>query len=167
MARTKIKNKVKVETVTKQPDEPGLMKFRVVKGTHYEIDRTKKSKAGRCSRKRFVSGDVVESYRELDKIFKNKFQRVSDDIEETIPVRSGFRTLNRGGDRYDVLNEKTGTIINEEFLTLEQAKELERAAGGPIDKFPSHLQDLLYQPQKGKTQMPDGSLVSDEEGLVE
>ena len=164
MARTTSKKK---DNVKKEVKGPKTIKFRLLKGAHYEIDRTKKIKAGRATRKRYVTGDIIESIEDLSKKFKNKFVRVDDDMNETPQKAKGFRTFDRGGDRYDVVNEITGKVINENFLTLEQAKRLEQAASAPIDEFPEDLIPLLYQPQDGQVQMPDGSVMKEEEpGLV-
>lgn len=36
----------------------------------------------------------------------------------------GLKIVHRGGGRYNVINEKTGTPINDKLLTREQAEEL-------------------------------------------
>jgi len=57
----------------------GPMRFRVTNGNHYEFDPRIKAQ------RRYVAGQVLSSYRQLDKIFLNKFVQV----EDSIPVSTG------------------------------------------------------------------------------
>lgn len=111
------------------------MRFRVVAGTHYD------------GNKAYCTGDVIESYVQLDQKFKNKFVQVFDEEENAKPLpekrQNGFRTIRRGGNRFDVINEKSGEVINERFLSLDEAKELERAADVPFAKMEPRLKELL------------------------
>ena len=100
--------------------------------------------------KKYGTGDIIESYRQLDVLFKGTtFTRVTEGeaLTEPIPEKrdNGFRTLRRNGNLFDVVNTKTGEVINDGYLTLEEAKELERAAGVPFDQMPEHLLSKLHE----------------------
>lgn len=109
------------------------MKFKLVSGAH--LDDSKK--------KAYEPGDIVESTRELDKIFKNKFIRVEEESapvsapvevpkasveeEESAPVRTKkikFKKVSAGKDKWNVIRKDTKKKINAEPVTEEEADSI-------------------------------------------
>ncbi len=57
------------------------MKFEVIRGKHCEPIVQGKGRKGKAN-KNYSTGDIVESDKPLDKIFKNKFKRVGKFVTE-------------------------------------------------------------------------------------
>lgn len=117
-----------------------MMKFKVTSGVHIE---NKNNKA-------YEVGDVVESDRELDKIFKNKFIRVGEDAsparvappapatvvkppaantgaKETEVVRTKklkFKKVIAGKGKFNIVRRDNGKPINAEPLSKEEAENV-------------------------------------------
>jgi len=86
----------------------------------------------------FDKGDIVDSNRDLDKIFRHKFRRVRpeeiglepEDIEEVpepaqdTPPPPALRARHKGRGRWVVENVETGKQINDEYLTKAEAVAL-------------------------------------------
>lgn len=131
------------------------MKFRLLSGRHYEGGKCYESNPQNLSRKerqKIKCGEVVESDKDLAEIFKNKFERVEDDVPTTVkpdnpnslklkakavkkakakkgPEKSGKLQLkHRGGPKWDVVRKDTGEAINDEGLSKEDAQALVDAA---------------------------------------
>lgn len=111
------------------------MKFKVKSGCHVDGAKT------------FEVGDVVESVRELDKVFPNKFTRVEEPVnkvtapaptpvstvtksaakleEKTVRTKKvQYRVEKKGKNKYDVVDIATGKAVNEEFLSEKEANTL-------------------------------------------
>ncbi len=119
------------------------MKFRVLRGNHYEGS---KCYLGPNKEKGRLKGEVVESDKNLAKVFENKFEEVSDDVPATekpdnpnskatkIAAKKAAKTSgklelkHRGGPKWDVVRKDTGEPINDEGLSKEDAQALIDAA---------------------------------------
>lgn len=125
---------------------PAKMKFRLLSGRHSMVVGA--DERGRTLRKYINCGDIVESDVDMAAEFKGKFvrvqaeekaQRVSAAASQLASVLAQkaaseqdasrpapmLRVVDRQGGRYDVIREDTGLPINDKFLSLAEAKDLE------------------------------------------
>jgi len=126
------------------------MRFKLLNGNYFERNKNGK----RASQVKYEAGSVIESERELDKLFQNKFERLAD-IEKQEPEKKVGRTRppapkgpsddedggddkepveprplaakHKGGGRWDVYNTETGKKINDSFLTKAEAFRMAEA----------------------------------------
>ena len=85
---------------------------------------------------RYLPGAVIESTRDLDKVFLNKFERIrssrqrSESVEEAKAADKPvvLATKHKGRGRYDVINTVTEKRINDEYLTKAQAEAMVASA---------------------------------------
>ena len=113
------------------------MRFRVLAGLHREGDKL------------FHKGDIVESDKDLDEIFRNKFEAVTgstrtrgvsiqesldkakgarDDDDDVDPPAVTLKAIHKGGGRWVVVNTETGEQVNEGYLKKPDAKAMETPA---------------------------------------
>jgi len=99
------------------------MKFKVLAGSHHQV-------TGHGRKKTYKKGDVVESDRQLDKIFKNKFKQLGVTVEDEegfvrVPVgRTGLAIQKKGEGEYFVINTNTSMVLNDEPVSKKQAEEM-------------------------------------------
>jgi hypothetical protein len=134
MARTK-----KNETTEKPKRHPLTKPYQLLSGRHYEPITREGSK--KIAHKLYTTGDIVWSAQDLEKKFVNKFRRLRDDQVDSIEalrtheVKKGAkkerRVVDRGNGRYDVIDNNSGQPVNEEYLSLEDAKYWEETGGPP------------------------------------
>ena len=96
-----------------------LRRYKIVAGKHTE----------RSPLRVYKPGEIIESERRLDEIFKNKFQLIDLQDEEpdaalgTKPDVIGLELVRRGS-RYHVMRSDTGEFITDKTLTKTQAQAL-------------------------------------------
>ena len=93
----------------------------------------------RVLRKVYTTGDIVWSARPLHKLFVNKFERLRKEeakaeeaSKDYIPEKDAKKkrkVVDRGGGRFDVMDLVSGQPLNEEYLSLEDAKYWEETGG--------------------------------------
>jgi len=139
---------------TPQIEETPKMKFRLLHGTHSQVIGL--GKDNKAIRKEYSTGDVIESDVDLTESFPNRFVRLTPEMEIQEKVAElkrrnpspkikavvdkiadnakavnraspRLRVVVRGPDMYDVIREDTGLPINDKFLSLDEAKSMERA----------------------------------------
>lgn len=93
------------------------MKFRVKFGAHVEDGV------------HYREGEVLECDRDLCTVFANKFECVDSSVTSVptppVPVKKKeMKIVVTGDDMCDVINIATGARVNDEFLTLDEAKEI-------------------------------------------
>jgi len=148
--------------VTNKPKASDKMKFQLISGKH-EINVKLDPATGRMQRRRLTTGDIVETEVDLCAVFPNRFKRIMPEevqkkassgsanrasvLTQTITAEAAkrgkgptkVRMMNRGGERYDVIREDNGLPLNDKFLSLEDAKDLElkmNAAADEAEKNP-------------------------------
>lgn len=147
MARTKKVDKP-AEVLAKnhpQARHPLAKPYHLMCGKHHEpyfAEGARKPKY-----RRYTVGDVVWSPRQLDKVFSNRFVELTvaqaDALEdhkdyEPVPGAKEKRTIvPRGNERYDVIDNETGTTLNEAYLSYDDAKRWEETGLEPVD---SHVE---------------------------
>ena len=148
--------------VINKPPEQAKMKFQLISGKH-EINVKLDPATGRMQRRRLTTGDIVETEVDLCAVFPNRFKRIMPEevqkkassgsanrasvLTQTTTAEAAkrgkgptkVRVMNRGGERYDVIREDNGLPLNDKFLSLEDAKDLElkmNAAADEAEKNP-------------------------------
>jgi hypothetical protein len=94
-------------------------KFKIVSGVFHQGDTT------------FQKGDVVESHADLDKVFKNKFEKVGgsakvtpSDDKPNKSTEKPFKLKKVGSNEYNVIRTSDKKAMNDEPLRKSKATKL-------------------------------------------